>query len=45
MISFTIGAAGTGKSYELAKMAKEDTLILVPTHKAAEVLRKKVVLI
>ena len=38
---FVIGMAGTGKSTELAKRATKSTLVLVPTHKAADVLRGK----
>jgi len=38
---FVIGMAGTGKSTELANQATKSTLVLVPTHKAADVLRGK----
>ncbi len=38
---FVIGFAGSGKSTELAKRANAKTLILVPTHKAADVLINK----
>jgi len=38
---FVVGMAGTGKSTELAKRANKKTLVLVPTHKAAEVLMAK----
>jgi len=40
-IAFVIGFAGSGKSTELAKRATPTTLILTPTHKAAEVLMGK----
>ena len=35
---FIIGFAGSGKSTELVNRATEKTLVLVPTHKAADVL-------
>ena len=41
MIKFVTGFAGAGKSTELAKRATKETLVLTPTHKAAEVLKKK----
>lgn len=37
-IQFITGFAGSGKSTELASRATEDTLVLTPTHKAADVL-------
>ena len=40
-ISFITGFAGSGKSTEIAKRATPTTLILTPTHKAAEVLMAK----
>ena len=38
---FVLGFAGSGKSTLLAKRATESTLVLVPTHKAADVLKAK----
>ncbi len=38
---FILGFAGSGKSTELAKRATPKTLVLVPTHKAADVLISK----
>lgn len=35
---FVLGFAGSGKSTELVKRATQTTLVLVPTHKAADVL-------
>ena len=35
---FITGFAGAGKSTEIVKIATATTLVLVPTHKAAEVL-------
>ena len=40
-IEFVVGFAGSGKSTELAKRATRKTLVMTPTHKAAEVLMKK----
>lgn len=37
-VEFVTGFAGSGKSTELVKRANEHTLVLVPTHKAADVL-------
>jgi len=38
---FVLGFAGSGKSTELANQANPKTLVLVPTHKAADVLKAK----
>jgi len=40
-IKFVTGFAGSGKSTELAARATKETLVVTPTHKAAEVLMKK----
>lgn len=40
-IKFVIGFAGSGKSTRLSKDATDTTLVLVPTHKAADVLINK----
>jgi len=40
-IKFVTGFAGSGKSTELAKRATKTTLVMTPTHRAAEVLMKK----
>ncbi len=40
-IEFVTGFAGSGKSTELAKRATKKTLVMTPTHKAAEVLMDK----
>mgnify|MGYP002632048990 CR=1 FL=1 len=40
-IKFVTGFAGSGKSTELAARATSTTLVMTPTHKAAEVLMKK----
>ena len=42
-IKFTTGYAGTGKSTKLADEANDKTLVLTPTHKAKDVLKRKVV--
>lgn len=38
---FVLGFAGSGKSTELVKRATKKTLVMVPTHKAAKVLKDK----
>lgn len=40
-IRFTLGHAGTGKSTKLAQEADVKTIVLTPTHKAKEVLKRK----
>ncbi len=40
-IKFIIGFAGSGKSTKLASMVNDKTIVLTPTHKAAQVLRDK----
>jgi len=40
-IEFVTGFAGSGKSTDLSKAVSKDTLVLVPTHKAADVLKSK----
>jgi hypothetical protein len=40
-IKFITGFAGSGKSTKLSSLATEQTLVLTPTHKAAEVLMAK----
>ncbi len=40
-VSFVVGFAGSGKSTLLAEKCKASTLVLVPTHKAASVLKDK----
>ena len=40
-MEFVLGFAGSGKSTLLAKRATDSTLVLTPTHKAADVLKAK----
>lgn len=40
-IDFIVGFAGSGKSTRVSQISKEDTILLVPTHKAADVLKAK----
>jgi ATP-dependent exoDNAse (exonuclease V) alpha subunit len=40
-IKFVVGFAGSGKSTRLVEMAHADSLVLTPTHKAADVLAQK----
>lgn len=40
-IKFITGFAGSGKSTKISKTASDQTLIMVPTHKAADVLKGK----